>query len=137
MRILTKLVTAVALMVAAAMAHAGCMRCAPIFNVVDSPVTSVPGKPLTDEQVKGAILRAGATLGWKMREVGPGKLAATINLRTHQADVEIPYSTQAYSIIYKSSVNLDAADGQIHKNYNGWIQNLSRDINAQLLGAGT
>ena len=30
-------------------------------------------------------------------------------------------------------VNLDASgDGQIHKNYNGWIQNLTRGINAQL-----
>jgi len=25
-----------------------------------------------------------------------------------------------------------AADGKIHRNYNGWVQNLARSINAQL-----
>ncbi len=135
MRVLMNLIVAGTLMVGSAMAQAGCFRCAPIYDIVDAPVNSAAGKPLTEEQVKGAILRAGATLGWQMREVGPGKVAATINLRKHQADVEIPYSTKTYSILYKSSVNLDAADGQIHKNYNGWIHNLSRDINAQLLSS--
>jgi hypothetical protein len=30
-------------------------------------------------------------------------------------------------------VNLKAADGSIHKNYNGWVQNLDRGIRAELL----
>ena len=48
------------------------------------------------------------------------------------APSDIPYSTARYSITYKSSENLQAANGTIHKNYNGWIQNLTRGINAQL-----
>jgi uncharacterized NAD(P)/FAD-binding protein YdhS len=46
--------------------------------------------------------------------------------------VEIPYSTNTYSIKYRSSVDLMENNGKIHKNYNGWIQNLTRGINAQL-----
>ena len=136
MRVLLNLVTAGTFLAAATASQAGCFRCDPIFNVNDAPVASATGKPLTDEQVKAAIIRAGAALGWQMREVGPGKLAGSISLRKHQADIEIPYSTKTFSIHYKSSINLDEADGQIHKNYNGWIQNLSRGITAQVSAAG-
>lgn len=136
MRILVNLITAGTLLAAATLAQAACFRCEPIQNVVEAAVVSPSNKPLTQDQVKAAILRAGAALGWQMKEAGPGKLAATIQLRTHQADIEIPYSAKTYSIVYKNSVNLDAADGQIHKNYNGWIQNLSKGISAQFATAG-
>ena len=116
----------------ATMSQAGCFRCAPVFNVIDAPVTTAAAGQLTEEQVRSAIVRAGIALGWKMRDEGPGKLAATIALRAHTAEVEITFSPKQYSIIYKNSTNLDAADGQIHKNYNGWIQNLTRGINAQV-----
>jgi len=132
MRILVNFLAAATLLTAATMAQAGCMRCDPILNINDAPVTSASGKPLTDDQVKGAIVRAGAALGWNMKEAGPGKLVATIALRKHLAEIEIPYSPSKYSITYKSSVNLDEGGGQIHKNYNGWIQNLNRGITAQL-----
>ncbi|WP_331649021.1 hypothetical protein [Piscinibacter sp.] len=120
------------LLAAATLAQAGCMRCDPILNVSNAPVTSASGKALTDDQVKSAIIRAGAALGWQMKEAGPGKVTATLLIRKHTAEIEIPYSPTSYSITYKSSVNLDEGDGQIHKNYNGWIQNLNRGINAQL-----
>ena len=48
----------------------------------------------------------------------------TLILRTHTAEIEIPYSAGGYSIAYKSSVNLQEG-GNIHRNYNGWIQNLN------------
>jgi hypothetical protein len=108
------------------------MRCDPIFNVADAPATSASGKALSNDQVKAAIIRAGAALGWVMKEAGPGKLTGHLAVRKHTADIEIPYSPKGYSINYKGSTNLDAADGAIHKNYNGWIQNLSKGINAQL-----
>jgi hypothetical protein len=136
MRILVNLITAGTLLAAATLAQAGCFRCEPIQNVIDQGVVSASSKSLTQDQVRASILRAGAALGWQMKETGPGKLAATINLRKHQAEVEIPYSATSFSIIYKNSSNLDAADGQIHKNYNGWIQNLSKGISAQLATAG-
>ncbi len=105
---------------------------APIRNVTDAPVTNAAGKTLTPDQVKSAIIRAGATLGWQMKEAGPGMLVGSLALRTHTAEIQIPYSSSSYSITLKSSTNLDQKGDQIHKNYNGWIQNLTNGINAQL-----
>jgi hypothetical protein len=136
MRTLVNLAASAILLAAATTAQADCFRCAPILNIANAPVESASGKPLTEDQIKTAIIRAGATLGWKMRDEGPGKIIASIALRKHMATVEIPYSTKEYSITYKDSVNLDAiGDGTIHKNYNGWIENLSRAIKAQISAA--
>ena len=95
-------------------------------------MSNYANKPLNAEQVRGAIVRAGAGLGWIIKDAGPGTLNGTLILRTHTADVQIPYTASGYSIVYKSSVNLQEGNGSIHRNYNGWIQNLNRGINAQL-----
>lgn len=120
-----------AALVIAAAALAGCST-VPIMNVAESPVTTASGRTLSNDQVRAAIMRAGAGLGWQMRDEGPNLLVGTLQLRTHTAVVEIPYSSRTYGIKYRSSVNLEERDGNIHKNYNGWIQNLTRGINAQL-----
>jgi hypothetical protein len=132
MRVFLKLAASVTLLGAATMVQAGCFRCDPILNISNAPVMSASGKVLTDAEVKSAIIRAGAALGWMMKDAGPGKITATLLIRSHSAEIEIPYTPTSYSISYKSSVNLNEGDGQIHKNYNGWIQNLTRGINAQL-----
>jgi hypothetical protein len=102
----------------------------PIENVNDAPVVSANPVPAT--QVKTAIMAAGISLGWQMAEVSPGLIQGTLNLRRHTAVVDIPYSATKYSIVYKSSVNLDEKDGQIHRNYNSWVQNLSKKIGTEL-----
>ena len=88
------------------------------------------------EQIK----RAGAGLSWVMEEQRPGLMRATLNLRTHQAVVDIPYDESRFSIRYVSSKDLDyRPDGLapgyrgtvIHSNYVGWIQNLERRIVAE------
>ena len=117
---------------AIALALVGCAGTAPILNVADSPATSASGKPLSRDQVRTAIVRAGASLGWQMKDEGPNVIVGTLQLRTHTAVVEIPFSPTAYSVRYRSSTGLDEKAGNIHKNYNGWIQNLTRGINAQL-----
>lgn len=111
---------------------AACNTMAPIQNVGNVTVSAQANKPLSDEQVRGAIVRAGAGLGWIMKDAGPNKLHGILILRTHTAEVDIPYSASTYSITYSSSVNLQEGGGKIHRNYNGWIQNLNRGINAQL-----
>ena len=136
MRILPALATAAILAAASASADAACGRCDPILNIKDAPVTSATGKPLRGDDVRDAIIRAGAALGWQMKADAPGRITGTLMIRKHTAVIEIPYSPASYSINYKSSVNLNEEEGQIHKNYNGWIQNLSRGINAQLSAAG-
>ena len=77
-------------------------------------------------------IRDRAALGWQMNAVRPGLIVATLRVREHMAKVEIPYDRHTYSIHYRDSENLDYDGANIHSNYNGWIQNLSREINTQL-----
>ncbi len=113
---------------------AGCTS-RPIMNVTDQPVVTAAGKPLTADQVKGAVLAAGTGLGWVMTPVSPGLVNGRLLLRDHVAVVDVRYTATTYSITYKDSTNLNYRDGQIHRNYNGWIENLDRDIRASLLRA--
>jgi hypothetical protein len=122
-----------ALVVAAVLALvAGCSS-RPVMNVTAEPVVVAPGKTATSENVRDAILRAGSSLGWTMRPTAPGVINGSINLRNHSAVIDVEYNTRSYNIVYRSSTNLDANNGQIHKNYNGWIENLNNAIRRELL----
>jgi hypothetical protein len=94
----------------------------PIYTVTDAPVVVRAGKQASADDVRDAILRAGRRLGWQMVPGERGVINAKLSLRTHVAVVDVRYST-----------NLDHSGDQIHKNYNGWIQNLDRDIRNELL----
>jgi hypothetical protein len=120
------------LLAAAALISAGCATTQPIQNVQNAPIVLPPGKSVSMNQVTSAIMRAGASLGWQMEPAGPGKLTGRIALRQHTAVIDVEHDTKSYSIKYRDSTNLDARDGSIHKNYNGWIQNLDKNIRAQL-----
>lgn len=109
------------------LALGGC-RSAPVRNVSDAPITG--SKSML--QVEQAIVDAGRGLGWQMSPQGPGRIAASIALRTHRASVDITYTTKSYSIRYKDSDNLNYDGSSIHKNYNGWIENLERAISVRL-----
>ena len=87
---------------------------------------------LSDNIGKQYIFAAGTGLGWMMKEVEPGHIVATLALRSHIAKVDIKYDKKSYSITYKDSENLNYNGKSIHSNYNGWIQNLNRSIQAQL-----
>lgn len=113
-----------------AVVMAGC-KSTPVFNVEDQSVITGNSRASMDD-VKNAILRAGAGLGWTMRENKPGHITGTLMLRKHMAVVDIKYDTQKYGILYKDSKNLDYDGTNIHKNYNGWIQRLNQAIQAQL-----
>jgi hypothetical protein len=112
----------------------GLAACAavPVYNVSNAPATGASGKALQASQVRQAIVTAGSPLGWSIADAGPGRLEGVLRRRDHTAVVDIPYSTTAYSNQFKSGENLKAADGNIHKNYNGWVQNLDRNIRAEL-----
>ncbi len=77
------------------------------------------------------IRRAGAGLGWRMEPLAPGLVRGTLNLRTHQAVVDVPHDTQRFNIRYVSSSNLDHDGNAIHRTYNSWVQNLQNAIMAQ------
>lgn len=119
------------LFAAAVLGLAGCGTTQPIYNVEKSPITGPAGKNLSMTEVQQAIMRAGTQLGWQMQAEGPGRISGRLALRTHLAVVDIEHDTKAYSIKYRDSTNLDARDGMIHRNYNGWIQNLEKAIRVQ------
>jgi len=130
-RAIPTLLLSAALLVAGP-AQAG--RDAPLQNVTDEPVGWMPGVEQTEDKVAKAIIKACASLGWVCTISAPGEIKGRLNLRSHQADVRIPYSRDKYSIIYVSSENLryDAEDNTIHRNYNNWVLNLQRRISAEL-----
>ena len=117
----------------------GCRGGGQTFNVKDAPVATATGKEPSLDDVQNAIIRAGAGLGWTMAVVKPGEISGTLNIRSHQAVVTIPYTSKTYSILYKSSYNLKYnADKQtIHENYTGWIQKLDGAIRSRLTAAGS
>ncbi|RXJ79359.1 hypothetical protein [Arcobacter sp. F2176] len=108
---------------------AGC-RTASIYNVNNDPIEVKASM----DKVYNAIKFAGASKGWIITKVKPGLAMGKLNVRKHQAVVEIPYTEKSFSINYKSSLNLkyNSQTNQIHQNYNGWIQNLENAINLQL-----
>ncbi|MDG4552338.1 MAG: hypothetical protein P9F19_04045 [Candidatus Contendobacter sp.] len=122
--------TWVALVGILALALVGC-RSNPVYNVENAPVsTSTRAYNLRD--VRNAILQAGASLGWQMKDAQSGLIVGTLYVRDHMAQVEIPYDRTSYSIVYRDSQNLGYDGVNIHSNYNGWVQRLSGAINAQL-----
>ena len=108
---------------------AGC-KSNPIFNVVNAPI-EISAKH-SSKDINKAIKRAGAGLGWQMKTKNTGHIVGTLYIRTHVAIVDIKYSKKAYSITYKDSQNLNYDGTNIHKSYNLWVQNLNRQIQAQL-----
>lgn len=107
----------------------GC-KSAPVYNV-DSAAIAISAKH-SSKDIKKAIIRAGATLGWEMKSVGKGHMIGTLHLRKHVAVVDITYNKNNYSIRYKNSTNLNYDGTNIHSNYNGWIKNLNKNIQIQI-----
>ena len=105
----------------------------PVRNVVDAPVVSNKDSVTLDD-VRDAVTRAGAGLGWIMIEEEPGRVRGTLKLRGHVAIVDVTFDTSTYNIQYVGSTNLNFSEtnGTIHKNYNGWIQNLDTAIQREL-----
>jgi hypothetical protein len=102
----------------------------PVYDVNQAPIATARQPSMAD--VEQAIRLAGASLGWQMVPKGPGQMEGTLNLRTHRAVVDVRYDTKNYSIKYKDSSNLNYDGSNIHKNYNGWIQNLDKAIRSGL-----
>ena len=120
------------LLVVAFATLAGCTS-VPIRNTSDAPVVTGSGKAVTAEQVRTAIVGAGKGLGWSMTPADPGLVVGRITLRGHTAVIDVRYTPKTFSIQYKDSTGLNYQNGQIHKNYNGWVDNLERDIRGNLL----
>jgi len=110
---------------------AGCGRVQPVLNVEDTPVAY----NLQSKQVKSVIYDAAVDRGWLVSEIKPGLMRAELFVRSHHAVVDIMYSDKFYSITYVESENLKYSDGNIHRNYNRWVNNLNTDIKNKLARA--
>ena len=121
-----------ALMLVVALLAVGCTS-QPVYNVVGAPIATTGQKAASMGDIQKAIVLAGAQLGWQITPVKPGLLTGRLALRTHLAVVDIDHDTKSYSIKYRDSSDLGAQDGQIHRNYNSWVQNLDKAIRIQLL----
>lgn len=113
----------------------GCARATPVYNTVDPINTLENKKNISDEAIVKAIAKAGASLGWSITKIKDGELEGRLNIRAHMALITIKYDQKQYVIEYKDSVNLryDPENNTIHKNYNGWIRNLEKAINTELI----
>ncbi len=95
--------------------------------------TSQITEELNPQQIEKAIVTACNKIGWHTKKTDDQTLRATIVVRgKHTIVVDIPYTTEEYSINYVSSINMDAKGNEIHPNYNKWVNNLSRHINENL-----
>jgi len=110
----------------------------PLIHPAPIAVATASGKPVTPEQVRGAILGGAVSKGWQPSDAGPGKITANILVRNkHRVVLDIAYDTRQITITYRESTNLDyeMVDGKalIHPNYNRWIQNLIQGIRVELV----
>lgn len=87
---------------------------------------------MADDRIKGAINKALVRRGWQIQDIADKKIHAYLAKRGFRADIELTWEDGLIKISYLSSVGLNykekRGDRQIHKNYNGWISNLERDI---------
>jgi hypothetical protein len=115
---------------------AACHRGVPTLNFQDQPIPASASK-LSDDDIARQIKIAGASLGWKFDDAGPGKLRGTHQAQEHAATIDVSFTRATYSIILDSSVNLrQSPGGTVSSRYNWWAQNLKNKIDSQLTIAG-
>ncbi len=113
----------------------GC-RTAPIESPLIASLAPAPGARVTLDDVSKAIWRAGKSLGWSIQENRPGELTGTLSIRRHVAVVTIVHDTSSFSINYTNSQNLMYQGHVIHRQYNNWVRNLARAIQAEMARTG-
>ena len=92
---------------------------------------------IPDKKIGKAILLAGFSRGWLGSIVEPGHIVSKIIVRNkHTVVLDIYYTSESYSIEYKDSKNMNYKEKRIHRSYNSWIKNLSKDIDQELFRSG-
>ena len=84
------------------------------------------------EDVARAIKSGLVAREWTVQREENGVIEAKLFVRSHTAEIRIPFDKEYVNIQYISSTNLlyDEKHGikYIHRNYNKWIKLLERDI---------
>lgn len=109
----------------------------PMVEIIDAPVIWPSGKPGDLSVVQNAVLRGLVEKGWTGRIISPGVARGTLTRDDWSCEIEIPFTTTAYSIKYANSVNLDYNPDTrvIHRNFNRWLVLLRQRIDLQMMQA--
>ena len=101
-----------------------------VYNVMKSEIKH----KVSQENVFNAIKKAGYSKGWVVKKVETGLAKAVLHYENSKAVVEIPHSSNTFSINHVSSANLDhnKTKGTIHPKYNKWVQKFENAINHEL-----
>ena len=105
-------------------------RSAPVYTANDVSIS--PNASASEEEIAEVIWSAARRLGWQTKKVGEWKIKAVKQIRNHSLTVSIPYSKNAFSIIYVDSENLDYDGQTIHVNYNVWVSRLEQRIQKEI-----
>lgn len=106
------------------------------FAAKPEPVLNQPiHEPMANQQLIKKITQAGLVRGWQVEKESTNKLIAKIHVRSHYVAVNITLNKDSYDITYHDSENMkyNADKDTIHRKYNGWVANLNRDIQKELL----
>lgn len=105
-------------------------RSEPLVNYDNVQVSSASGKALTADDMKAIFQRAGTRGGWEFKDIGAGKLAASLAMGRgkHVMIIAISYTGGSYAISYRDSYELNYAQEAgrqvIHPNYNKAVTKL-------------
>jgi len=107
-------------------------RDAPLVN--PDPIAIPAG--VDDKAILQAVRQALNTRGWVVTDEAAGDVKSTLHVREHTARIDITWADRKLHLTYVGSENLKyhVEDGKpyIHKNYLGWIENLTHDISGAL-----
>lgn len=87
----------------------------------------------TKAQMKDAIVAAMQRFRWVIVEDNDGKIVAEYRRGKIMAKIAATYTSSSYEINYVESENLKYDGVNIHRKYNGWIRNLEREIDKNLM----
>lgn len=106
-------------------------RTAPLGNFDNLPVTNARGEPASTAQIKAAVVSGAAARSWTLSDLRNDRAIATVQVRgKHTVTTELVWGNGQVSVKYKNSLNMHYTGGEIHPNYNAWVQNLVDSIRA-------
>ena len=123
------------LMAAVVMAMAAaCSRTETVHRVQSQPIAVQPD--VTLEDVDEAIVRGATDAGWVAIPQEPGRVTAKRTTGNHSIIVDIPYTTEEFSIVRLESMNFRYEGTTVHKSYNVWIKELETGIQTEVGALG-
>jgi hypothetical protein len=98
------------------------------------PQAQLPAeREFSQVQLQQAIITALERRRWQVERVEPTQILASIDVRQrHHAQIAIDYNPADFTIRYRDSQGLEYEDGEIHRNYNRWVNSLRAEILHQL-----